>query len=255
MMRRPLRIELSLVRPPLRDAHASPVSPSRAFGFGIAPSLPTSLAVVPLRPIRDTSAGSDYLQWEFFPLASPPQITPSRVRTYIRPIPSAFPTTQARTRREHVVVKHIITVPDGHLAPAEIGLKPVRRDLAYRSGKCGGMAAVSSKRRSVGGRSRQFLQEKGRRQIVISPIYRSLMAKTVAYLSTGDYTALELKSSGISLSIEKGGRVVGTLFVNKSGVRWLPKGGRWPRKSKKVVGTPVSWEKLNIWARGENEPP
>lgn len=78
------------------------------------------------------------------------------------------------------------------------------------------------------------------------------MAKTVAYLSTGDYTWIELKTSGIALSIQKGGRMVGTLFVAKTGIRWLPKGRRWPRKSKKVVGSRVSWPQLDDIANGKS---
>jgi len=83
----------------------------------------------------------------------------------------------------------------------------------------------------------------------------SRMARTTAYLTTGDYTALELKSSGIALSVEKAGRVVGTLFVAKNGIRWLAKGGRWPRKSKKLVGKRISWEQLDRWARGKGRLP
>jgi len=75
------------------------------------------------------------------------------------------------------------------------------------------------------------------------------MSKTVAYLSTGDYTSFELKTSGIAISIYRGGYALGTIFVAKSGIRWLPKKGRWPRKSKKVVGKRISWDKLNELAR------
>lgn len=74
------------------------------------------------------------------------------------------------------------------------------------------------------------------------------MAKAVGYLDTGD-AAVELKNRGITIAIEKGGRARGTLFVTKTGIRWLLKGKQWSRKSKKVVGTLVSWDKLDDWAQ------
>ena len=76
------------------------------------------------------------------------------------------------------------------------------------------------------------------------------MAKAVAYLDTGDNASIQLKNRGITLAIYKSERVVGTLFVTKTGIRWLPKGKRWTRKSRKVVGTLVSWNELNEIARG-----
>jgi hypothetical protein len=76
------------------------------------------------------------------------------------------------------------------------------------------------------------------------------MATAVAYLDTGDNASVELKNRGITLAIYSRGHVVGTLFVTKTGVRWLPKGGHWARKSKKVVGTLVSWTQLDGIANG-----
>jgi hypothetical protein len=77
---------------------------------------------------------------------------------------------------------------------------------------------------------------------------RAFMTETVAYPSAGDYASIELKSSGVALSIQKGGNAVGTLFVAKSGIRWRPKGKFWARKSKKVVGFPLSWSNLDEMA-------
>jgi len=79
------------------------------------------------------------------------------------------------------------------------------------------------------------------------------VAKAVAYLDTGDNASVELKNRGITLAIYKGGHVVGTVFVTKTGIRWLPKGGRWSRKSKKVVGKLVSWSQLDDIAHGKSK--
>lgn len=77
------------------------------------------------------------------------------------------------------------------------------------------------------------------------------MAKTVSYLDTGD-AAIELKHRGITIAVEKGGRVRGTLFVTKTGIRWLLKGQRWSRKSRKVVGSLITWQELDDVATGKS---
>jgi hypothetical protein len=76
------------------------------------------------------------------------------------------------------------------------------------------------------------------------------MAKTYAYLNTGENAYVTLGTSGISLYIYSGNRTVGTLFVSKAGIRWLPKKKRAALKGKHVVGTPISWETLNEMAAG-----
>jgi hypothetical protein len=71
------------------------------------------------------------------------------------------------------------------------------------------------------------------------------MAKTYAYMDTGNNAYVTLGHTGVALYIYSGDRVVGTLFVTKTGVRWLPKKHRSVRKGKRVVGVPISWAELN----------
>ena len=78
------------------------------------------------------------------------------------------------------------------------------------------------------------------------------MSDTVAFLDTGDNASVELKNRGICLAVYKSGHVVGTVFVTKTGIRWLLKGRKWSRKSKKVVGHLVRWKQLDNLARGKS---
>jgi len=71
------------------------------------------------------------------------------------------------------------------------------------------------------------------------------MVKTYAYLDTGENASVALGHSGMALYIYSGERTVGTLFVTKSGIRWLPKKHWSSRKGKRVVGAPVTWVQLN----------
>lgn len=83
------------------------------------------------------------------------------------------------------------------------------------------------------------------------------MSKTFAYIETGE-TYLTLGSKGIAVYItsqqKTGGgseRVVGTLFVGKAGIRWLPKKKWSVVKGRRVLGAPVSWSKLDEIAKGK----
>ena len=76
------------------------------------------------------------------------------------------------------------------------------------------------------------------------------MAKKYAYLETGE-TFLTLGNVGLAIYItgqKSGGSAesaVGTLFVGKAGIRWLPK-KKWPKqKGRRVVGAPISWDELD----------
>lgn len=79
------------------------------------------------------------------------------------------------------------------------------------------------------------------------------MAKTYAYIETGE-TYVTLGNVGISLYITSGSgskeKTIGTLYVSKSGIRWLPKKKWAVRKGKNVVGTPIGWDELNRLASG-----
>jgi hypothetical protein len=77
------------------------------------------------------------------------------------------------------------------------------------------------------------------------------MAKTYAYIETGE-TFVTLGHVGISLYITSGTgskeKTIGTLYVSKSGIRWLPKKKWTVRKGKNVVGTPIGWNELDKMA-------
>ncbi len=74
------------------------------------------------------------------------------------------------------------------------------------------------------------------------------MARTYAYMNTGE-TYVTLGNVGISLYITSGSgseeRTIGTLYVNRSGIRWLPKKKWTARKGKRVVGAPITWSELD----------
>ncbi|MCI4338748.1 MAG: hypothetical protein L3J68_00235 [Thermoplasmata archaeon] len=73
--------------------------------------------------------------------------------------------------------------------------------------------------------------------------------KRFAYISSGD-TAFKLGVKGIEIYISaadhpnKKEAVVGTLFVAKAGIRWLPKRGKAVLKGKHVAGYKISWDEL-----------
>jgi hypothetical protein len=71
------------------------------------------------------------------------------------------------------------------------------------------------------------------------------VARTYAYLNTGENAYVTLGHVGITLYIYSGNRTVGTPYVTKSGIRWLPKRNWTVRKGKRVVGASISWEELN----------
>lgn len=63
---------------------------------------------------------------------------------------------------------------------------------------------------------------------------------------------MELGHRGMPLAIYSGNKVVGTLFVTKTGIRWLERGRHWTLKGHKVVGTLVSWAELDQIAAGHS---